>query len=164
MDPMIKVWCDTCHADHYLYEECPNGARNTYTPGGIIPVVEASGGIVPTDANPKQAYGDKKVPLALVPAAAIIGMARAFKEGARKYGPFNWRTKKVEAMTYAHAAMRHLLSFVDGEDIDPESGNEHIDHAMACLAILKDAKATGNIVDNRPEKGRCGELLRELAA
>lgn len=113
--------------------------------------------------NPKQAYGDLKVPLALVPSTAIILMGEAFKEGARKYGPFNWREKAVEGMTYAHANLRHLYSWIDGEEIDPESGKPHLALAMACLAILCDAVALGNLIDNRPPKGVAGELLRAKA-
>src|SRR6266478_1997841 len=36
--------------------------------------------------NPKQAYGDKKIPMHLIPSAGQIHEALAFKEGARKYG------------------------------------------------------------------------------
>ena len=42
--------------------------------------------------NPKQQYGDKKVPLHLVPTPAMVAIAMGLKEGARKYGAFNWRT------------------------------------------------------------------------
>lgn len=113
--------------------------------------------------NPKQAYGDLKVPLALVPSTAIILMGQAFKEGARKYGPFNWREKSVEGMTYAHASLRHLMAWIDGEEIDPESGNPHLAHVLACVAIMVDAAATGCLLDNRPPKGVAGELLRAKA-
>ena len=115
-------------------------------------------------SNPKQAYGDLKVPLALIPAPALILMADVFKEGARKYGPYNWRDDPVESMTYLHAALRHIYSFLDGEELDPESGGKpHLAHAMASLAILLDAAVTGNLLDNRPKRGIAGELLRAKA-
>lgn len=113
--------------------------------------------------NPKQAYGDLKVPLAFVPSTAVILMGEAFKEGARKYGPFNWREKAVEGMTYAHASLRHLFAWIDGETIDPESGKLHLAHALASLAIIVDAAATGCLIDNRPPKGMGGDLLRAKA-
>lgn len=112
--------------------------------------------------NPKQAYGDLKVPLALVPSSALIWMGRAFKEGARKYGPYNWREKAVETMTYANATLRHLYAWIDGEDVDPESGMPHLGLAMASLAIIADATETGCSIDTRPKKGRAGEMLREM--
>lgn len=103
--------------------------------------------------NPKQAYGDKKPPLHLVPPVAITYMAVALKEGARKYGAYNWRTDDVEAMTYVGAAMRHLGAYLDGENLDPESGNPHLAHALASIAILVDAQESGKLIDNRPPAG-----------
>lgn len=108
---------------------------------------------VNTMANPKQAFGDKKVPLHLVPGPAMAYCAQALKEGSRKYGAFNWRHTSVEVQTYVGATMRHLMAFVDGEDMDPESGNPHLAHAIASLAILIDAIESGKVIDNRPPKG-----------
>jgi hypothetical protein len=109
--------------------------------------------------NPKQAYGDKKVPLQLIPATSLIHEAMALKEGARKYNPFNWRRDPVEALTYVGACLRHLLAWQDGQELDPETGNHHLGHAKACLGIILDAQATGNLIDNRPLKGKAAELL-----
>lgn len=111
--------------------------------------------------NPKDLLGVKKPPLELVPPTALVALAGVMKLGAKKYGPYNWRTRKVKAMVYVGAAQRHLLSFLDGEDVDPESGESHAAHAMACLAIILDAKATGNLVDDRPLPGRAAEMIRE---
>ena len=107
----------------------------------------------PKGVNPKQQYGDLKVPLHLVPAPAMAAIAMGLKEGARKYGAYNWRTLTVEAETYIGAALRHLMAWQDGEDIDPDSGNPHLFHAMASLAILVDAMESGNVIDNRPPAG-----------
>ena len=82
------------------------------------------------------------------------------KEGARKYGAFNCRTLTVEAETYLGATLRHLMAWQDGEDTDPDSGNPHLSHAMASLAILVDALESGNAIDNRPPKG-AGPLVLE---
>lgn len=112
-----------------------------------------------TEANPKQRYGDRKVPLHLVPTSAQVAIAMGLKEGARKYGAFNWRETNVETMTYVGAALRHLTAWVDGEDIDPDSGNPHLFHAMASLAILTDALASDKAIDNRPPAGPGAEML-----
>jgi len=37
----------------------------------------------PKGVNPKQAYGDAKVPLHLVPAPAMVSIAMGLKEGAK---------------------------------------------------------------------------------
>ena len=104
-------------------------------------------------ANPKQQYGDRKVPLHLVPSTALVAIAMGLKEGARKYGAFNWREVDVETMTYVGAIMRHLTAWVEGEELDAESGNPHLFHAMASLAILVDATESQKCTDNRPPAG-----------
>ena len=114
--------------------------------------------------NPKQAYGDKKLNLSLVPPVSIAYEAMAFMEGARKYGPYNWRDKAVEAMTYIAALQRHVGQWLDGEEIDQESGDPHLAHAKACLGILIDAMTTGNLIDNRPKPGAMTKVLAERAA
>lgn len=114
-------------------------------------------------ANPKQLYGDKKLPLHLVPPTAINYMAMSMAEGARKYGPYNYRETNVEVMTYIGATMRHLMAYLDGEYLDPESGNPHLAHAMASLAILADGHENDTLIDNRPKKGSSGRQLAEYA-
>lgn len=115
--------------------------------------------------NPKQRYGDLKAPVQLVPPALTIAASRALGEGARKYGPYNWRDLDVEAMTYVGAILRHLYAWMDGEETDPDSaeGKHHLDGVAGSLAVLLDAMAGGYLIDNRPRQGPAGGLLR-LAA
>lgn len=114
-------------------------------------------------ANPKQAYGDRKRRLDLVPPALAIGASVAYAEGAAKYGAFNWRESHVEAMTYVAAIMRHAYAFMDGEDVDPESldGKLHLEGIAACVGILLDTFYSGIMIDNRPAKGSAPEKLRD---
>jgi hypothetical protein len=86
----------------------------------------------------------------------------AFGDGAGKYGPYNWRGNKVKASVYIAAAKRHLAAWLDGERLAPDSGVHHLGHARACLAILLDAEATGNLVDDRPPSGTASELIAAL--
>ena len=109
--------------------------------------------------NPKQRFGDMKVPLALFPSSALIHGAQAFADGAAKYGPYNWRDKAVEAMTYIHAAERHLRAWLDREEDAPDSGNHHLGHVLACVAIILDAQEQGNLIDNRPIVGTAAKVL-----
>ena len=82
--------------------------------------------------------------------------------GASKYGSYNWRENSVAATVYVSAAQRHIASWLDGESDDPESGVSHLGHAMACCAILLDAWATGNLIDDRPKPGATSRLIKEL--
>jgi hypothetical protein len=113
--------------------------------------------------NPKDLVGAKKLPLSLIPRGALIGVARAMAEGARKYGPFNWREQPIQAVTYAEAALRHINEWLDGEDIDPETGDaaiHHIDLAIAGLMIMRDAAICGVLRDNRHVPGNFADALR----
>ena len=109
--------------------------------------------------NPKDRVGIKKPPVHLVPAAGIIEMAMAMKNGALKYGPYNWRSHPVNLTVYIGAAQRHLLQLLDGEDEASDSGCHHAAHVAACMAIILDALATGNLIDDRPVKGAASKLI-----
>lgn len=72
----------------------------------------------------------------LVPTDALMGMANALTYGAKKYDRNNFR-KGIAYTRLVAACMRHLAAFNEGEDTDAESGNPHLDHALASLAMLK---------------------------
>lgn len=112
--------------------------------------------------NPKDLIGIKKVPLHLVPTAGLIHEAMAMRDGARKYGPFNWRDKKVIATIYIAAAQRHIMAWLDGEEFAQDSGQHHLGHAKACLGIILDAQATDSLHDDRPLPGATAALLAAL--
>jgi hypothetical protein len=115
----------------------------------------------PDASNPKDILGLKKPPLRLVPPALLILVAKVMGLGAKKYGPYNWRTLKVRKSVYLEAAMRHLLAAMDGEDADPESGIPHEAHVAACMGILLDAQALGVLIDDRPPKGPAAALIKK---
>jgi hypothetical protein len=112
--------------------------------------------------NPKDLIGEKKPPVGLIPPAALIYEAEVMRLGASKYGPYNWRDKKVRYTVYVNAALRHLLSALDGEEIDPESGMPHTAHVRACMGIILDAGANGCLIDDRPKAGKAAELIKEF--
>ena len=111
--------------------------------------------------NPKDLLGIKKPPVDLVPPILEILTSLAFRDGAIKYGPYNWRQKKVKFSIYYAAIKRHLAALFDGEDTDPISGVPHIAHASACIAIIMDAIATGNLIDDRPTKGASNKVIEQ---
>ena len=110
------------------------------------------------DTNPKTRMGALKIPLHLVPPSAMHALAIAFEDGARKYGAFNFRDSAVSSSTYYAALLRHVSAWFDGEDVAKDSGIEHLHHAMACLAILIDAKSVGKLNDDRPTAGASAKL------
>ena len=117
--------------------------------------------IVPDQTNPKDLIGVKKVQLGLLPAAGKIYGALAMINGAEKYGPYNWRDKKVKMTIYLDAIERHLLALRDGEDRAEDSGVHHLGHIIACGAILADALEGGFLIDDRPKAGPAAELIKK---
>jgi hypothetical protein len=76
-----------------------------------------------------------KPQLSLIPREALDQMARGFEHGAAKYGRNNFK-KGHKWSRCLDAAMRHITAFAHGEDLDPDSGNNHIAHALCSLAML----------------------------
>lgn len=105
------------------------------------------------DTNPKDAVGVRKWrQYCTVPMTIIWELGVAMLEGARKYGRHNYRVSSVRGSVYRDAALGHIDSWWEGEDIDPDSGLSHITKAMASLAVLRDAMIQGKFVDDRPPK------------
>lgn len=113
------------------------------------------------DTNPKDRLGVKKASLFYIPKASVILLGAAFAEGARKYGAFNWRRKKVKRSVYIEAIYRHLIALESGEDVDADSGLPHEAKIMACCSIMIDAKRVGCLIDDRFELDTSAELLAE---
>lgn len=83
-------------------------------------------------------YDSDKAPLALIPPQVLNQIAEVLGFGADKYGMNNWRDDGHNtewSRTYS-SIQRHLNSFWDGEDLDPESGKTHLAHAATQLVIL----------------------------
>jgi len=117
--------------------------------------------------NPKDARGARKNGLWGVSPAAIAFMAHGAKVGNDKYGDFNYRKNDVKASVYIAAALRHILQYAVGEDIDPDprsQGAPHLGLALSGLGVLADAHAHGNVVDDRAKSPAMAELFRDLAA
>jgi hypothetical protein len=114
-------------------------------------------------SNPKDLLGSKKPSLTKIPAIALLWESLAMMDGGGKYGPYNWRDNKVVASIYVDACKRHLDAWLEGQQKAEDSGCHHLGHARACLGILLDAEATGNLIDDRPVKdGTCDAYQRVL--
>lgn len=116
--------------------------------------------------NPKDALGIQKASVSFIPQASILHCARAMMHGAAKYGKFNWRAKKVTGSIYVDAGFRHRALWLEGQELDEESGCHHLAHSMACDAILLDAIETGNLLDDRAiaDEAQARVVLERLRA
>lgn len=116
--------------------------------------------ITKKDSNPKQVYGDTKVGLGSLPFGPIYAMAIAMMEGGLKYGKHNYREMGCKHSTYFDAAVGHLVSWHEGEDLDEDSGLHHLMKAAACCLVMYDSILMKNDTDDRPIRYPEGVPLR----
>lgn len=112
-------------------------------------------------SNPKTLMGKRKLPiLSVISPASILYEAMAMRYGAyeaprvdgtKGYGPYNFRDQAIEAMVYIDATLRHIFSYVDGEEVAEDSLVHHLGHAKATLGILIDAIENKTVIDDRPK-------------
>ena len=81
-------------------------------------------------------YDGEKPDYSLVPFKSMDEVVKVLTYGAAKYDRFNW--EKVEPRRYQAAALRHISAYMQGEKIDPESGINHLAHAVCSLLFLTD--------------------------
>lgn len=88
-----------------------------------------------------------KCRLELLPYDALHGVADVFAYGANKYYQDSWRSNEpAEYSRTFGSVLRHLTSWYAGQDDDPESDLNHVDHAISQLLILR------YVMLNRPDK------------
>ncbi len=89
-----------------------------------------------------------KPPMSLLDRQWLEGTAKVLAFGAQKYAAHNWRAG-IAYSRLSDAALRHLMAFIDGEDIDLESGLSHLYHASCCLMFLSNMSETRPDLDDR---------------
>lgn len=90
---------------------------------------------IDTDQSAKADKG--KLELSLVNTELVKAVAEVRMYGTEKYGDSeNWR--KVEPKRYVDALYRHLLAYIEGNEVDEESGLSHLAHMACNLSFLLD--------------------------
>jgi hypothetical protein len=84
----------------------------------------------------------------LLPPVPLLRIAEVLGYGARKYAPHNWRKGADWGRIYA-ALVRHLFAWLDGEDLDPETGMSHLAHAGCEMLFLLEITEKGIGTDDR---------------
>jgi len=77
-----------------------------------------------------------KLEYGLLPPFALEETVKVLTFGAQKYERDNWQKVPDSKRRYFDAMQRHLWAWKQGEQDDPESGINHLAHAMCCLMFL----------------------------
>ena len=90
-----------------------------------------------------------KPPLAVLPWAALDEMALVQLYGKQKYSDY-WNYKKgMEVSRHLSCAIRHIRDYMNGHDVDHESGRNPLAHAMVRLAFVLENLKDGTAIDDR---------------
>ncbi len=125
-------------------------ARDSRANHGISPSLaeEIYGPARDSAANQGLKYDAEKQPLSLLSKVWLLGVASVMGFGAKKYAAHNWRNG-IERSRLLSAALRHILAYNEGEDVDPESKLHHLDHASCCLMFAREMHETHPQLDDR---------------
>lgn len=106
--------------------------------------------IITTDPNTGGQKGQKIIRMDLVPWDVIWELARHYGVGIKKYSERNWEKGYRWSLSFA-AALRHLLLFWMGEEIDKETGSKHLICAIWHLCSLVRFSNRFPELDDRPK-------------
>ena len=101
-----------------------------------------------TDPDTGAQKGQKLCRLDLLPTGPLWELGEHYGKGCAKYDPRNWERGYDWNLSYS-AAMRHMVQFWDGEDIDPETGTKHVIAAAWHMLALAEFMDTNRDKDNR---------------
>ena len=118
----------------------------------------------------EQATRDNKNKLdyTILPWEAVTEVVRVFEYGASKYTRDNYKKGDGLPLPFYHqSAMRHLVASINGEELDPESGLDHLALLAAnCLMGLwqkqHEAKKALTLGATLTPFGESLKLLRDL--
>jgi hypothetical protein len=87
----------------------------------------------------------------LIPPSALLPSIRVMMLGLKKYGKGNWQ-KGMSWLTIYDCLIRHASAWREGEDIDPESGENHMAHVICNAMMLIWYALKGRGKDDRREE------------
>lgn len=85
----------------------------------------------------------------LIPVEPLYQLAEHYGRGAQKYAERNWQGGYPWSLSF-DALCRHLYKWWDGEDIDPETGSNHLVAVAWHAFALLEYSETHKEMDDRP--------------
>lgn len=135
-----KIACPTQQGSHYHHVIGPAPEPSPWQ------TVVSAGEDVTTKAK---TYDDGKPPLAHLPWDALREVAMVQAYGQSKYGDFYNYKKGMELSRNLSCAIRHITDFMDGDDLDDESGRSHLAHAACRVLFALQNIKDGVAIDDR---------------
>lgn len=96
-------------------------------------------------------FNTDKLKWSLVDFKSLEDMVRVLEFGAKKYDTDNWK-KGLPTKEIVESMLRHIYAYLDGEDLDPESGLPHIGHIQCNALFLSYMSKNKPEFDNRGSK------------
>ena len=118
---------------------------NRGIPAEQTPEYKAAAAAIRPQGERSLRYNTGKPDYSLIPIAAMQEAAKVLEYGASKYERDNWRRPTHWSVSFA-CLQRHLAAWQSGEDNDPESGRNHLGHAMCNILQMLD------MLENHPEE------------
>ena len=83
-------------------------------------------------------FDGKKNRLELIEPQFILGLGKVLSFGAAKYEKNNWMkaSSEEDQDRIKGAMMRHMMAYMSGEKLDPETGFSHLHHISCNLMFL----------------------------
>ena len=124
-------------------------------------MIEKSKETTVVDPNTGGMKGQKQERFSLIPFDWLWAMARHYGFGASKYDDNNWRKGYNWSLTLdAHS--RHVAQWMQGEDLDEESGSHHLIAAAWHLIALWWFQKHGRGTDNVRETSKLVQTLPQV--
>ena len=85
----------------------------------------------------------------------LEAFSRVMELGAYKYGDDNWKLGGKPDGEYIDSMTRHLTAWLKGEKYDPDSGCNHLAHAIWNLCTLLELNHPDDIINNERFQEQC---------
>lgn len=93
-------------------------------------------------------FNKNKLEIHQVPTSLINAVAKVLMFGAQKYEKNNWRKGMNWTIPY-DCLQRHMMKWLEGDELDEESGLPHLYHAACNIAMLIEYANTCPELDDR---------------
>lgn len=79
-----------------------------------------------------------KLQMSLIEPEFVLGLAKILTIGAEKYAANNWKLLDPKDINrYKDSTLRHLYAYLNGELLDKETGEPHLDHIACNIMFLR---------------------------